>query len=246
MVERKRSGEHLDDKDAGKLPEIICHICDDRGFLSDNGIAVACECTQNAREKRLQRDVSDFPSELERATFENYQTTTTGAREARDAAYDLITGDLVGLLLEGDAGLGKSHLAAAVCRELRLHGRLARFIFVPDLLAMLRVAIHEQQSSDAIVDSYATEGFLVLDDFGRGRAQPTAFEIDVLTRIIQARYAGDVPFIITTNRTFDDVAEHFGRGIADRMWNAYQPNRYRYVQLFGRSKRTSIDYSEYS
>jgi DNA replication protein DnaC len=231
---------------AGDLEPIQCNLCNDRGFLTRAGELVQCQCSRSAYEARLRTRVADLPSELAASNIDNFNKNRAvqGLTEAYEAALALLDGRLVGLLLEGDAGLGKTHLAAALVRAYREEDMLARFVFVPDLIAELRMAIYSDQSYDLIIESYAKHGFLVLDDLGRGRETPTPFEADALTRIIQARYSGDQPFVITTNRSFDDIAENFGRGMADRMWNASKPDQFRYVQLFGASARTNINYQE--
>lgn len=245
MIERKRSGEALAN-DVGDLEPIDCSLCGDRGFITVRGELEQCKCGRSAREVKLRDSVGDLPVELQQASLINFvcEDTGGGISTAYSRALDVLHGALLGLLLEGDPGLGKSHLAAALVREFRKLDCLARFVFVPDLMAELRQAINSNDSFDALVDGYGKYGFLVLDDLGRGRWNPTAFEVEVITRIIQARYAGDQPFVITTNLTFDQVAKYYGQGVADRMWNANQTDRFQYVQLTGNSKRTNINYSD--
>ena len=205
--------------DLGRLDPPSCAMCCDRGFLTignvpitdpNHGKVIQCHCLINKREERMRKQVADLPESLRTASFASLDTSTI----------DLIEGRLIGVLLEGDAGLGKTHIAAAAVRTLRSRDEIARFVFVPDLMAELRRCVANNQSPDLLLDSYATIGFLVLDDFGRGRTIPTPFELDALTRLIQRRYEGNVPFMITTNLSFDRVLETYGQGVADRMWQA--------------------------
>lgn len=192
----------------------------------------------------MRKQVADLPESLRTASFASLDTSrsVTGLLDAYHRTIDLIEGRLIGVLLEGDAGLGKTHLAAAAVRTLRSRDEIARFVFVPDLMAELRRCVANNQSPDLLLDSYATIGFLVLDDFGRGRTIPTPFELDALTRLIQRRYEGNVPFMITTNLSFDRVLETYGQGVADRMWQA--SDTCCHVLIQGPSARTEFNYTE--
>jgi DNA replication protein DnaC len=245
-IAAQSSGKATANSTVGEPTPINCWVCFDRGFYTRSGELVQCACKKSAYEQHLRTKIADLPSELAASSIANFDQSRSvqGLHDAYEAGLALLDGRLIGLLLEGDAGLGKTHLAAALVKAFREQDMLARFVFVPDLIAELRMAIQADQSFDAIIESYAKHGFLVLDDLGRGRETPTPFEADALTRIIQARYAGNQPFVITTNRSFDDVAYNFGHGMADRMWNVSVPDRFCHVQLFGASARTNINYEE--
>lgn len=227
-------------------PAPRCRSCDGTGWLLRTSPAVEvirCKCKAKEDEEKIAAsNVKDLPAELSGSSFDaiDFGRNVENLLEAYQSTVLLMDGELVGLLLEGEAGLGKTLLAACAVQALRKRKQPARFVFVPDLMADLRRCVAENRSADMYLESYARVGFLVLDDFGRGRPKPTPFELDAITRLIQARYQGSEPFMITTNLSFDEVRENYGYGLADRMWSTSE--RTHYVQLSGASARTNIDY----
>jgi hypothetical protein len=103
------------------------------------------------------------------------------------------------LVFTGDYGCGKTHLAAAIANELAGWGHPVVFVVVPDLLDHLRAAFAPQStvSYDKQFDDVRTADFLVLDDLGTESATPWARE--KLYQIINYRYVGRLPTVITTS-----------------------------------------------
>lgn len=108
------------------------------------------------------------------------------------------------LLLTGNKGTGKTHLAAAALWEAYvLHGVRGRFEVVPDLLARMR-ATYEQRDEDnapsiaQMGEWLQTVPLLVLDDLGLGNESP--WVVERLYLIVNARYNARRPTIVTTNR----------------------------------------------
>lgn len=138
-------------------------------------------------------------------------------------AYEKVRGFLAerpvcpGLLLWGNTGTGKTHLAYAACNYVRENGGGFMFRRVPDVMKELRGAIQEQKrreqhfgqvetmglTADELLTMYAGRFLLVLDDLGAH--QQTEYAAAVLYDIIDARYRKHVPTIVTTNFRPDQV-----------------------------------------
>lgn len=109
------------------------------------------------------------------------------------------------LVLLGDTGCGKTHLAAAIAHYQREAGRPQVFVVVPDLLERLRADVHsgrERQGPESI-DRVRTAEFLVLDDIGVHSATPWAQE--KLFQILNYRYNAKLPTVITVGRLMTDL-----------------------------------------
>ncbi|MCX7838813.1 MAG: ATP-binding protein [Anaerolineae bacterium] len=104
------------------------------------------------------------------------------------------------LVLTGDYGCGKTHLAAAIANEICKRGGTALFVVVPDLLDHLRAtfAPGSTVSYDQRFDETRRAPVLVLDDLGTENATPWARE--KLFQIIDYRYVAKLPTIITIHR----------------------------------------------
>lgn len=104
------------------------------------------------------------------------------------------------LVLAGENGCGKTHLAAAIANEYTQRTRTdAMFVVVPDLLDHLRATFSPQASTsyDRLFDEIKRSPLLVLDDLGTESATPWARE--KLFQLLNFRYNALLPTVITTS-----------------------------------------------
>ena len=137
-------------------------------------------------------------ADLTREQRENLQRAVELARSFADSP----TGWLV---LLGDYGSGKTHLAAAVANAVGGQGQQVLFVTVPDLLDYLRAAYDpsSHQSYDKRFNEIKTARLLVLDDLGTESATPWARE--KLYQLFNYRYTAQLPTVITTAHALDDL-----------------------------------------
>jgi DNA replication protein DnaC len=109
------------------------------------------------------------------------------------------------LVLTGEYGCGKTHLAAAIANERASTGRPALFVVVPDLLDHLRATFSptSQVRFDKRFEEVRTATMLVLDDLGTESASPWAQE--KLFQLLNHRYNARLPTIITTAQQIEEV-----------------------------------------
>jgi len=104
------------------------------------------------------------------------------------------------ILLLGASGLGKTHIAAAIGRELIVHGIRGRFYKATELVQHLQEAKKALRLNEALLrlDKYR---FLIIDDMGYvSRDQQ---ETSVLFELIAHRYE-HASLIITANQPFSE------------------------------------------
>ncbi len=113
--------------------------------------------------------------------------------------------DLQGwLLLMGEYGTGKTHLAAAVANFVVSMAVPVLFLTVPDLLDWLRFSFGStDQSFESRFDEIRNIRLLVLDDLGTQSSTPWAQE--KLYQILNYRYSNRLATIITTNLRMEDI-----------------------------------------
>ena len=109
------------------------------------------------------------------------------------------------LVLTGEYGSGKTHLAAAIANYREEQGDAALFVVVPDLLDHLRATFSPNSpiSYDRRFEEIRTAPFLVLDDLGTQSATPWAQE--KLFQIFNYRYAAKLPTVFTTTQELDEI-----------------------------------------
>ncbi|MGQ9684316.1 MAG: ATP-binding protein [Anaerolineae bacterium] len=136
-------------------------------------------------------------------------------RQAADAA-QAFAGDPDGwLVLLGDHGSGKTHLAAAIANYRLGLGEQALFVVVPDLLDHLRAAFNPNStvSLDRRFEEVRNAPLLVLDDLGTQSTTPWAQE--KLYQLLNHRYNARLPTVITTNLTLEEIDARLRARILD-------------------------------
>lgn len=108
------------------------------------------------------------------------------------------------LLLQGEYGCGKTHLAAAIANFAVEMGVPTLFLTVPDLLDTLRFSYNSENTTfEERFDEIRAASLLVLDDFGTENATDWAQE--KLFQIINYRYINHLPLVITSNLLFNEI-----------------------------------------
>ena len=104
-----------------------------------------------------------------------------------------------GLLFVGPVGLGKTHLAIGVLRQLMLdRGVATRFVEWLDLLSQVRATFNSPGTERAVLQPLIETPVLVVDELGKGR-RGSEWELGILDQLIGARYNRQAPTIFTTN-----------------------------------------------
>ncbi len=120
------------------------------------------------------------------------------------------------LVLTGEYGTGKTHLAAAIAHEHVKRGYSALFIVVPDLLDHLRATFSPSSlvRFDRRFEEVKTAPLLVLDDLGTESASPWAQE--KLYQLFNYRYIARLPTVITMAYEIDVVEPRLRTRMADK------------------------------
>ncbi len=123
------------------------------------------------------------------------------------------------LVFQGDNGCGKTHLAAAIVNYRYALKAPALFIVVPDFLDHLRSSFSPDSkiSYDQLFESVKNAPLLVLDDFGKQTTTPWAQE--KLYQVINHRYNAQLPTVITTNCSTDELDAPILSRFVDPQWS---------------------------
>jgi DNA replication protein DnaC len=103
-----------------------------------------------------------------------------------------------GLVMYGEPGRGKTHLAVAIVRELVFrHGVNAGFVEFTHLLASIREGIGRDDPTATSLEPYVAPQVLVIDELAKGRR--TEWEVSILDELVSRRYNAGRTLIATTN-----------------------------------------------
>ncbi len=188
---------------------VSCPVCRGSGWkhllVEDREAVVRCDCFQKSRVERL-IEAAAVPPRYEACSFENFNPITEKLALVKAAALryveDYPTVDC-GLLIFGPCGVGKTHLAVSILRELiQRHYAKGLFSDFRDLLKKIQNSYNpiSHTSEMQILDPVLASEVLVLDDLGAER--PTEWVRDTFAYIINSRYNQKLTTLITTN--FED------------------------------------------
>ena len=104
-----------------------------------------------------------------------------------------------GLILVGNNGVGKTHLACSIANELIKNGIPIIYGTLINLLAELKNSydVDNNISEMKIIKLYEKVDLLIIDDLGKEK--PSEWGLEKLFTIINSRYENNLPVIITTN-----------------------------------------------
>ena len=197
-------------------PYTVCETCHREEQERQNSIKAQEQFEREQEQKRLYflKDFSLMDDDLRNASFDNYQASTREQREDFENVRSQLKGYLDGheynIVLIGDTGVGKSHLAYSALKALSEHTKkMGLFINVVDLLAKIK----EDFSLEAEYIRRISEAeWLVLDDLGTEKV--TEWSNGILYSILNKR----TKTIITTNLSPRDIAGTYGKRVYSRIF----------------------------
>jgi DNA replication protein DnaC len=166
-------------------------------------MAVACECGMEERaEKVMER--ARVPKRYEHCDFESYVTDLADGKTytsehcaalkkakllVQAFVRDYPGGDQSGLLLMGNSGIGKTHLAVAALKELVRRGHSGYFCEYGALLREIQNSYRSdsEASEVRILQPILSSEVLVIDDLGC--IKPSDWVRDMVGYILNTRYA---------------------------------------------------------
>ena len=149
-------------------------------------------------------------------------------KESFRLAFDFAKSPEGWLVLLGETGCGKTHLAAAIANYRYQAGQPALFVVVPDFLDHLRSTFSPESevTYDQLFERVKTTPLLTLDDFGEHSTTPWARE--KLYQVINYRYNARLATVITTRCTLDEIDSPVSSRLADPkislVWNITAPD----------------------
>ncbi|MBZ9635618.1 ATP-binding protein [Clostridium sp. FP1] len=106
----------------------------------------------------------------------------------------------IGLLITGNYGAGKTHLAAAIAHELIKQNYQPIFGTLITLLGKVKASYgdtHSKENEEQIINRYINCDLLIIDDLGKEK--PTEWILEKLYYIVNCRYENNKPITITSN-----------------------------------------------
>ena len=172
---------------------------------------------KQAQYDKLERyQKSGVPERYFTEALDTYKITNemqaTAAKAATNFLHAVKCGEFKSLVMIGNAGTGKTHLACGIIREAGGKYRTA-----PEIVEEMRRAksFTANDTEADIIDYYSHISLLVIDEIGRGIAATD--EKYMLYQILNARYNTRKPTVLISNFTKADFLQYIGVAAADRL-----------------------------
>lgn len=181
-----------------------CEKCRDTGFVKTEGGKVKlCEC--RFKEKDVNR-LLRIPKRFWNASLYNYIPETPSQHMAllksKQFVYTFNPEEGKGLTFVGNPGVGKTHLAVAILKEIYNYKRIRGVFFdTKDLIYTIKFLMDEKKDFK-LINYIINLPLVVLDDLGSERLSD--WQRELLSYIITQRYNNMKSTIITTNYKLEE------------------------------------------
>ncbi|MGQ9470594.1 MAG: ATP-binding protein [Candidatus Aminicenantales bacterium] len=188
------------------MAEKVCPQCEGSGWVlvevEGRQVARRCSCYRETRTKILLIR-ANIPRRYQNCSFKNFEVHNDSHRDALRISKQLVKNypvQDVGLLFIGPCGVGKTHLAVAIIRELiEKKGVPCAFYDFRDLIRDIQATYDPEAdiSTSDVLQPVLNTPVIVLDELGAKRT--TAWVEETVFQIINHRYNEKKLTIFTTN-----------------------------------------------
>lgn len=199
-----------------------------------------CECEKQAKMEEVNRlvrakeenevrelfSISNIGDKYLNASFENFEVRPGSEKAYKIAKHYAEHFEEYGpesIMIWGEPGNGKTHLAAAVHNHLTEQGKVVVFISMPELLNKIKATFNynNKETEQQILKALNICDLLIIDDLGAEKTSDWVQE--TVFTIIDGRYRRQKPIMATSNIRPADLIDKIGKRAYDRILEMSQP-----------------------
>ncbi len=208
-------------------PRYHCKICSDSGY--SNGYQCVCFKAELAR---LELERSGLGVLASKQSFDNYdiglfdekyRERARRNKEICSSYADSFSKKSDNLLFMGSTGLGKTHMSTSIAVKVIEKGYSVVYVSSQTMIsdfASLRYGMGNAEE-DEKTEKYFDCDLLIIDDLGT--ELQTQFSVSVIYNVINSRLCNDMPMIISTNLTPQELKKMYAERITSRLFGNFSP-----------------------
>lgn len=206
-------------------------------------VVASCKCEKDREEQERKaklaqeemrkleglRAASLMDSKFYKSTFDRFKATKYNARNLKICQryatnFEKMMENNQGLIMWGDVGTGKSYAAACIANYL-LDRNIP--VIMTSFVKIMEKIDAGGELANSIIDRLCSVQLVIFDDLGAERN--TSFAIEKVFGIIDTRYRKQLPMILTTNLTIEEMkseTETKYQRIYDRIFEICYPMQF--------------------
>ena len=168
-----------------------------------------CKCNLIRKSLKIMQD-NGLLGIIKKKTFSNFTTTEAFQKTIKTNAVNfvkaIIAKQKVSFFIGGQSGAGKTHICSAMLGELARNGICVYFFnYIQDMATLNRYQYKTEKTDEYenLLSMYKQADILYFDDFMFGEVSVS--EQKIIFNIINHRYENDLPCIISSNKTMNDI-----------------------------------------
>ncbi|MDD6084998.1 MAG: ATP-binding protein [Oscillospiraceae bacterium] len=217
-----------------------CKICEDTGFHNGK----MCQCMKEICHKLAVEDMNKS-AHIKLTTFDSFNLEYYKSSSANnDDSYETMCNiykycrnyalnfseNSESILMTGRTGLGKTHLSLSIASEIISKGYSVIYDSIINLLSKIeREHFGRDTETDTLSVIFDTD-LLILDDLGT--EFDTQFNVSAVYNIIDTRINRNLPTIVSTNLSMEQIRKKYEERIVSRLFASY-----RYLEFKGEDIR---------
>lgn len=215
-----------------------CKYCEDKKLVEELNIPQNEKDKMESLKQSRANAFTSVPEELSDVMLRDYHTETETQEQAKERAKQFIWhfDKEHSLVLSGDPGVGKSHIAVSIAKALREYYSVL-FIKSTEILSRIRDSYNGGKYSEQDIFQLCKDvDLLILDDMGAEYDKSSGNESwasDIIFRILDSRL--NKSNVITTNYNESGLSEKFG--LNGKRINSRMSDRAEKIRIQGKDWR---------